>query len=219
MKRLLTVAVVILLTASWASAQVVTERCWHLDKVQFLQHKQDFWRSHKLFSTTARGYSGVTGGIYNITEVNYGFGLKWKNTPFSHHFAGVTTIFGWRFGSGLALGGGLGFLPYDFGMDERDGGWMLPVIGDARYFIGKQKNKFFVMLDGGFLINFEDFSEQARYFMNPGLGMTIPLTRSTQLSFAAGLYTQYDYNFFSRVDEGGIRDSFINLKLGLLFGK
>ena len=162
MKRLLTLTVLIIITASFARAQIVTERCWHLDKVQFLEHRQDFWRSHKLFSTSARPYSGVTGGMYNITEGTYGFGLVKKNTPFSHHFAGISTAFGWRFGTGLALGGGVGFMPYDFGIEGRDGGWMLPVFGDARYFIGKQKNKFFVMVDGGFLFNFEDFSENAR---------------------------------------------------------
>jgi len=218
MKRLYTIAIVFLLTASYASAQIVTERCWHLDKVQFLAHKQDFWRSHKLFSTTARSYSSVSGGMYNVTEAHYGFGLVWKNTPFSHHYSGITSVFGWRFGNGLALGAGTGWLPYDFGMDSREGGWMLPVIGDARYYMGSQKNKFFVMLDGGFLFNFENFSEQARYFMNPGLGLTIPLTSGTQLSFAAGLYTQYDYDFFNRMDEG-IRDTFINMRLGIVFGK
>jgi hypothetical protein len=218
MKRLYTVAILIVLTASYAGAQIVTERCWHLDKVQFLQHKQDFWRTHRLFSTSARPMSGVTGGFYNLTEGHYGFGLVKKNTPFSHHFSGITTIFGWRFGSGLALGGGVGWMPYDFGIEDRDPGWMLPIIGDARYYFGKQKNKFFVMLDGGFLLNFEDFTEHARYFMNPGLGLTVPLTSKTHLSFAAGLFTQYDYNFFGRIPEGGIRDSFINMKLGLHFG-
>lgn len=106
---------------------------------------------------------------------------------------------------------------YDFGVEGQESGWMLPLIIDARYFIGRQKNKFFVMVDGGFLFNFQDFSENARYFMNPGLGISIPLTRSTSLSFSAGLFTQYDYNFFGR--EVGIRDSFINMRLGLLFGK
>ena len=216
MKRLYTFAILILLTASYAGAQVVTERCWHLDKVQFLEHKQDFWRSHKLYSTTSRSFSGVTGGLYNLTEVQYGFGLEYKNTPFSHHYAGITTIIGWKFGNGLAIGGGTGFMLYDFGIDERESGWMLPLIGDARYYIGNQKNKFFVMLAGGALFNFEDFTEHTRYFMNPGAGISIPLTGGIQLSFAAGLFTQYDYNFFGR--EEGIRDTFINMRLGLNFG-
>ncbi len=54
MKRLYTILIVLLLTAPFAAAQITTERCFHLDKVQFLQHKQDFWRSHKLFSTAQR---------------------------------------------------------------------------------------------------------------------------------------------------------------------
>lgn len=217
MKRLYAVLIALLFMASWAGAQVVTERCWHLDKVQFMEHKQDFWRSHKLFSTSSRPYGGVTGGLYSLTEGQYGFGLKYKNTPFSHHYAGVTSVLGWRFGNNLALGAGTGFLLYDFGMDDHESGWMLPLVIDSRYFIGQQKNKFFFMLDGGFLFNFQDFSDNARYFMNPGFGISIPLTGKTLLSFSAGLYTQYDYNFFGR--EAGIRDSFINMKLGILFGR
>ena len=51
MKRLLTVLAILIFASSFAGAQIVTERCWHLDKVQFLEHRQDFWRSHKLFTT------------------------------------------------------------------------------------------------------------------------------------------------------------------------
>lgn len=219
MKRLYTIIIVLLVTASWASSQVVTERCFHLDKIQFLAQRQDFWRTHKLFVTSGRPYAAAGGGFYNIIEGQYGFGLKWKNTPFSNRFAGVTTIAGWKFSNGLAIGGGLGYLAYDFGLEDRDGGWMLPVFADGRYYFGKQKNRFFAMFDGGFLFNFKDFKENARYFMNPGVGIAIPLSGKIQLSFSAGLFTQYDYNFFSRMDEKGIRDSFINMRLGLIFGK
>jgi hypothetical protein len=218
MKRLYSIIVLLILTSSFAVAQVTTERCFHLDKVQFLQQKQDFWRSHKLFSTTAREISGITGGYYNVTELGYGFGLKLKDTPYSHHFAGITTVNGWRFGNGLALGGGIGFQLYDFGMDSRESGWMIPVYADIRYFIGQQKNKFFVMLDGGILTNFQDFSDNSKMMANPALGIMIPLSKSTQLSFAAGLFTQYDFDYFADRDEG-YRDSFINMKLGLIFGK
>jgi hypothetical protein len=217
MKRLYTILIVLILTAPFAAAQITTERCFHLDKVQFLQHKQDFWRSQKLYSTSARPESGITGGLYSLTEGQYGFGLGSKNTPFSDHYAGITSVIGWRFGNGLAVGGGTGFMLYDYGMDNRDSGWMLPVFADGRYYFGKQKNKFFAMLSGGMLFNFKDFNAQTRYFLNPGAGLTIPLSSGLQLSFAAGLFTQYDYNFFGR--GAGIRDSFINMKLGLLFGK
>jgi hypothetical protein len=214
MKRLYIIIIILILTAPYAAAQVTTERCFHLDKVQFLQQKQDFWRTHKLFSSASRG-TAVGGGYYNLTELTYAFGLGITSTPFSYNHFGVTTVNGWRFTSGLALGGGVGYLQYNYG--EENAGWMLPVYGDLRYFIGQQKNKFFVMADGGMLINFTDFKENGRYFLNPGLGLIIPLTKSTQLSFSAGLFTQYDYNFPKK--EAGYRDSFINMKLGLLFGK
>ena len=210
MKRLSAVLVFLALTMTYAGAQIVTERCWHLDKVQFLEHRQDFWRSHKLFSTTARPYSLMSGGYYNLTEAHFGYGLKLRDVPFSHHFYGITTVNGFQFGSGLAVGVGVGYLGYNEG-------WLLPLYADGRYYIGDQKNKFFVMLSGGFLLNFEDFPNESNFFVNPGGGIMIPLTKGTRLSFAVGLFSQFDKGLFG--DGGDYRDSFINMKLGLNFGK
>jgi len=211
MKRLYAVIAILALAASYAGAQIVTERCWHLDKVQFLDQRQDFWRSHKLFSTTAQPLNMISGGFYNVTEGQFGWGLKLTNVPFSHHFAGITTVNGWRFGNGLAVGAGVGYLGYNEG-------WLLPLYADGRYYIGKQKNKFFAMLSTGFLLNFTDFSNETNYFANPGAGIAIPLAKSTQLSFAVGFWSQFDKDVFN--DSGaGYRDSFINMKLGLIFGK
>ena len=204
MKKFSILLVSLILFSMTVGAQV-TERCFHLDKVQFLQQRQDFWRSHELYSTTARPMSMMSGGYYNLTELNYGFGLKLKNIPFSDHFAGITTVNGWRFGGGLAVGVGVGYLKYD-------GGWMLPVYGDIRYYMGKQRVKFFVMAAGGLLANTGDFKDVSNLFANPGAGLTVPLAKNMQLSFTTGLFTQYQFDFSQR-------DSFINMKLGLLFGK
>ena len=210
MKRLYTVILFLALTASYAGAQIVTERCWHLDKVQFLQHKQDFWRSHKLFSTTASSINMISGGYFNLTEGHYGYGLKITDVPYSRYFLGITTVNGWRFGNGLAIGAGVGFLSYN-------DGWLLPLYADGRYYIGNQKNKFFVMLSSGFLLNFEDFLEETNFFANPGAGIIIPLAKATQLSFGVGFWSQFDKGVFN--EDGDYRDSFINMKLGLVFGK
>jgi len=146
-----------------------------------------------------------------MTEGHYGYGLKIRDEPFSKYFAGITTVNGWRFGNGLAVGAGVGFLSYNEG-------WLLPLYADGRYYIGNQKNKFFVMLSGGFLLNFEDFSEETNFFANPGAGIIIPLAKATQLSFGVGFWSQFDKDVFN--DSGaGYRDSFINMKLGLVFGK
>jgi len=206
MKRLYTFAIVILMTASYASAQIVTERCWHLDKVQFLQHKQDFWRSHALYSTSARPYSAISGGYYNLTEVQYGFGLGLIDVPFSHHYAGISTVNGYRFGGGLALGVGVGYNRYN-------DGYAVPLYADVRYFMGKQRVKFFVAVPGGFFVNFDNFEDYSRVFGNPSLGMIVPIAKNLHLSFSAGLLTQYT------ISKPHNRDSYANMRLGILFGK
>ena len=206
MKRLYTILIVLLLTAPFAAAQITTERCFHLDKVQFLQHKQDFWRSHRLYSTAEREYTGITGGYYNLTELQYGFGLGLVNVPYSDHYAGISTINGFRFGNGLALGVGVGYNQYN-------DGYAVPVYGDIRYFMGKQRVKFFLAIPGGFLLNFDNFQDYSRVFGNPSAGLIVPLTKSLHLSFSAGLLTQYT------ISAPHNRDSYVNMRLGLLFGK
>ena len=211
MKRLYTILIALVLTASFAGAQIVTERCWHLDKVQFLQHKQDFWRSHMLFSTSAKSYSSMTGGLYNITELQYGFGLAEVGVPFSHHYGGISNVTGYLFGSGLALGAGIGYNQYN-------DGYIIPPYGDIRYFMGKQRIKFFLVGDGGFMMNFENFKDYSRVFVNPGAGLIVPLNKNLRLSFSAGLLTMWDRDVLK--DSGaGYRDSYVNMKLGLLFIK
>lgn len=213
MKRLLTLVLLIFLTTSFAAAQVVTERCFHLDKVQFLDHQQNYWRSHKLFTTAARPLSSVGAGLYNLTEAHYGFGLDVIDPPFTNHYAGVTTAFGWKFGGGFALGGGTGYLDYNEG-------YTIPLYADIRYFMGKQRVKFFVAFPAGFLMNFDNFEDYSRVFGNPSLGLIVPLSAKTHLSFSSGLFTQINRKLIDDPDfSAAWHDSFINLKLGLLFGK
>ncbi len=131
--------------------------------------------------------------------------------PYSNHYAGITTVNGFRFGGGLALGAGVGYQQYN-------DGYGIPLYGDIRYFMGKQRVKFFVAIPGGFLLNFENFKDYSRIFANPSAGMIVPLTKSLHLSFSAGLFTQFDRGYYTHVGDG-YRDSFVNMKLGLLFGK
>jgi hypothetical protein len=211
MKRLYSIIVVLILTASFAVAQVTTERCFHLDKVQFLQQKQDFWRSHRLFSTAARE-SGAAGGYYNLTELQYGFGLSEVDVPYSNHYLGITTVNGWKFSNGLALGGGIGYHQYNEG-------YGVPLYGDIRWFLGKDRVKFFVAGSGGMITNFENFKEYSALFFNPAAGLIVPLAQGLHLSFSAGLLTQYTRHYFDDPQITGYRDSYVNMKLGLLFGK
>ncbi len=164
-----------------------------------------------LFSTSARPYSAVSGGYYNLTELHYGFGLKLIDRPYSQYYAGITTVNGWRFGNGIALGFGVGYHQYN-------GGYGLPLYGDLRYYIGKQRVKFFLMGSGGIIINFKEFKNDSRIFANPGAGIIVPVAKDLHLSFSTGLFTQFDGTYITKEGDG-YRDSFINMKLGLMFGK
>ena len=211
MKRFLALGLLILLVSSHSSAQLATERCWHLDNLHFLDHRQDFWRSHEIFITGEQPYQGLGAGLYNITELQYGFGLYIVDYPFAHHVAGATSALGWRFGSGFALGGGTGFLKYNEG-------YTIPLYADMRYFFGSRKVKFFVAMPAGFLLNFDNFRDYSKIFGNPSLGLTTPISKNTSLSFSTGLFTQIDREIFDDPSfDGPWHDSFINLKLGLLF--
>lgn len=213
MKRFFTLAALMVLAVDYGSAQVVTERCWHLDRMQFLDHKQDFWRSHKLFTTAAQPYARMGGGLYSLTEGHYGFGLAVIEPPFSRYYAGATTALGWRFGSGFAIGGGIGYLKYNEG-------YTVPLYADLRYFMGRQRVQFFVAMPAGFMLNFDNFRDYSKIFGNPSVGLIVPVFKSTHLSFSAGLLTQIDREIFDDHSfNAPWHDSFINLKLGLLFGK
>lgn len=213
MKRVIIFTVLLLNAATYASAQVVTERCWHLDRLQFLDHNQDFWRSHNIFTTAAQPYAKMGSGLYSLTEGHYGFGLYVVEPPFAHYYTGATTALGWQFGNGFALGGGIGYFKYNEG-------YTVPLYADLRYFMGRQKIKFFVAMPTGFMMNFKDFRDYSKVFSNPGVGLIVPVMKNSHLSFSAGLLTQIDREIF---DDPSIHaawhDSFINLKLGLLFGK
>ena len=115
------------------------------------------------------------------------------------------------FGSGLALGAGIGYNQYN-------NGYTIPIYGDIRYFMGKQRVKFFMVGDGGFMMNFKNFKDYSRVFVNPGAGLIVPLSRDMRLSFSAGLLTMWDRDVIKK-DGLGYCDSYINMKLGLLFMK
>ncbi|HHV03360.1 MAG TPA: hypothetical protein PKE28_02025 [Bacteroidales bacterium] len=212
MKRLLSLVFLFLLVACYSSAQVNAERCWHLEKMQFLDHRQDFWKSYKIFTAEERPNARMGGGMYSHTVVQYGFGLYIIEPPFAHHVTGVTTALGWSYPGGFALGGGTGFLKYN-------DGYTVPLYADLRYIIGRQKVKFFIAMPAGFLLNFDNFRDYSKVFANPSLGLTVPIFKETHISFSTGLFTQIDREIFDDPSfNAPWHDSFINLKLGLLFG-
>ena len=212
MKRFIVISILVTMIASRATAHVVTERCRHSENMQLSDLRHDFGRSYNLLSDKDRPKASKVSRMYSLTELQYGFGLRIVEPPFAHHVTGATTVIGVSFPGGFTLGGGAGFLKYN-------GGYTIPLYADIRYYMGSRKVKFFVAMPAGFLFNFDNFRDYSRIFGNPSVGVTVPFLKSTQLSFSTGLFTQIDREIFDDPSfDAPWHDSFINLKLGLLFG-
>ncbi len=141
MKRLYIILIALMLTASYAAAQVTTERCFHLDKVQFLQHKQDFWRSHNCIQLSARPYSDISQeAIITSLKLQYGFGLETDRCAFFRslcwHYNRQRMAF-WQWPCyWVAVWDIISIMKV----------MAVPLYGDVRYFMGKQKSQ--VLCDG-----------------------------------------------------------------------
>lgn len=149
-----------------------------------------------------RGISNTRPGLLNITEINGGAGLFSTDTDYSKGFVGLTDIVGIGFLKNFSAGIGAGISIYN-------GGKLLPVMADLRYFINLKKLKIYVSGDGGILLNLTDKEEGRRYFVNPALGLQFPVSKRTALNFGGGLFTQFR--------KGNARDSFVNAKAGLTY--
>jgi len=68
------------------------------------------------------------------------------------------------------------------------------------------------------MLNFKNFKDYSRVFANPSLGIVVPLTAKSKLSFSAGLMTMWDRDLLNN-SGAGYRDSYISMKLGVLFNK
>jgi hypothetical protein len=137
--------------------------------------------------------------IWN-TELNAGLGLSITNTDYSDHFFGLTSVLGYGITKDFQGGVGAGISFYN-------GGVLIPVYLDLRYFLSFGKMSVFPFGNGGFLFNLPDSKWNEGLFVNPGLGVRRFISDKLSLSLGIGLFVQ------KRPDD--LRDSFINAKLGI----
>lgn len=202
MKKLLLLILIISGFTITAAAQT-TERCFHLDHINFLNLDPAFWQRHSIASVANRPDESLKTKYYNVTELNGGIGLSVVNVPYSNRFYGITTVNGLLLKNRLGLGIGIG-------ADSYNGGWLIPVYGDARYYFDLGLISLFAIGEGGVKISPDDFGNKTRVFVSPGIGAALPLTTNSKIVFSAGLLSQWQF-------DDKRRDSFINLRLGVLF--
>lgn len=141
-------------------------------------------------------------GLMNITELNVGFGLGDTNTDFAKRFFGLTSVLGYGITRNLHSGIGAGLSFYN-------GGTLVPLFLDLRYFINFGKISAYAFGDGGLLFNLAKETGSLRMFVNPGAGLRFKISKDLDANFGAGLFLQ------TKKDQS--RDSFVNFKLGMTY--
>lgn len=139
-------------------------------------------------------------GFVTINEATFGLGLSGMTYPFSKHFIGITSVNGYQVNKNIFLGGGIGIYFYESGA-------LVPLFFDFRYSFYISNITPYLFGDGGLLLNFSDLNT-TKLFINPGLGARYAISRSFALNLGAGVLAQVD---------GTVRESFFNLKFGVVF--
>ncbi len=142
-------------------------------------------------------------GLINITEFNAGIGLKIINVDYSLQHINLSSIIGIGLAKNLIGGIGIGYSFYNGVVKP------FPLFVDFRYFANIRKKTFFVFADCGMPLNPSKTENLPKMFVNPGIGMVLPIGKKLSVNFGAGLFTQFW--FASR------HDSFIIIKNGMIY--
>jgi hypothetical protein len=141
-------------------------------------------------------------GFYNITEMNIGIGLGLTNEDYSKSFFGLTSSF--DLGIIRNLLGGIGT-----GISFYNGGTLVPLYLDLRYFLNFNKISVYGSGYGGLLFNLTESDHGTNIFINPSAGLLFPLHDNLNANISVGVFVQ--------TSDNQARNSFINLKLGITY--
>ena len=171
---------------------------------------------------SAQSYRNPSRGIYDLTEVNLGYGLQGDTQPNVVGYSGLTTLLGYWFNPKVAGGAGVGIFAYN-------GSNAVPVYLEGGYYFnefGLGKMRFFFKADAGLLLRINSSSAQTsfwgdpnipqtRFIGNPLAGIMIPIGHHKDVSISLGFYTQWDPNNQDNTQNSFV--NFINAKVGVRF--
>jgi hypothetical protein len=141
----------------------------------------------------------VEKGYITITEFTTGVGLGVVDQAYGKYYFGLSTIHGYQINKDFIAGGGTGINIYN-------GGALFPLFLDFRYRIYVSRVTPYLVANGGILLDFSG-KKDTRVFINPSAGVSYTLKPKLALSFGTGLLVQW----------GNVRDTFINLRTGVIY--
>lgn len=156
----------------------------------------------------------ATPGFVNVTEFNGALGLKDFEGPTdspwdpesinSKYFFGVTNVIGYQIDRHFFGGIGVGYYKY-----QGDG--FIPFYIEYKYSMYFKGFNTYFYGDGGTLIHPEQYSEESKIFINPGIGISHTISPKMDINLSAGYMIQARTTI-SRV-------AFLNFKLGISWRK
>lgn len=158
---------------------------------------------HSLPVDSPDGDKKVSPGLFNITEINAGFGLGDTDVDYSKSFYGLSSVLGYGISKNVYVGIGAGLSFYD-------GGMLVPLFLDLRGIISFGKISGYAFGDGGILFNFSESDYEDRILLNPGIGIMFPLSNKLSGNIGTGLLVQ-------TTKDRERHDSFVNLKVGITY--
>lgn len=158
--------------------------------------------SGKMSNTSFYYYSDP--GFVNITELTGAPSIEIACCRNSLYYFGASSIFGYQFNRNLMCGAGTGFFVYE---DNP----LIPVFTSVRYTAYLEKFNPYFYADGGILMDFHDFNDGSKVFVNPGIGISRSITPKIEICIDAGISVQKGNSV--------CRATFVNFRSGLIFRK
>lgn len=158
----------------------------------------------------AQNYRFEPKELFNLTELNIGYGLQGDVEPNEIGFSGLSTLIGYTLSHYWTTGLGVGIFAYN-------GSNCVPLYAEGAYrfnSFGLGKMRFFIKGDGGILIRLNGDVSPTRFYGNPAVGMLVPIARHKEISISLGWFAQWDPNNTDETKQGQLTD-FINAKVGL----
>jgi len=140
--------------------------------------------------------------LINVSELNAGIGLGGTDRDYSKQFFGLTNSIGFGVTRNLICGIGTGVSFYN-------GGTIVPLYFNLKYFLIFNKISIYGSGDGGLLFNLTNSSRGIKYFINPFVGLLFPVHDNLNANLSGGIFLQ--------TSDEDTRDSFVNLKLGITY--
>lgn len=144
----------------------------------------------------------ATPGFMNITEFNYGYGIKDTTATNAQYYLGVTNVFGYQIDRNFSGGIGVGLFHYD-------GGNLFPIYLEYKYSMYLKRFTPYFYGDGGALISTKNFSDESKIFINPGIGISRALSPKFEINISAGYMIQSRSSL--------TRITYFNFKAGIIF--